>query len=193
MSVAKICASVVNPVKLSPTLGKKLIGDANAVELAGIIRLTAKKAGFSESSDNSFVKSGKNFIEWFNNKFLGRKFAKGMTSDGKFTNKLRASLNKTGYTLKDFAEYIKDTMVIGKFVNTTHTVGHGLKKISAKQRIYSPEDIKKFLENIQQNGGLGKKLIGTICKKTEIPLKRFINLCLETIHIKKAITKGLKP
>ena len=193
MFLEKICANVVNPVKLSPKLGKKFIGDANAVELAGIIRLTAKKVVFPKISDSSFVKSGKNFIEWFNNKFLGPKFAKGMTPDGKFTNNLRISLNKTGYTLKDFAEYVKDTMVIGKFVDSSHTVGKGLRRISRRQRIFSPEDIKKFLENIKKKGGLGKNLIDTVCKETRVPLKRFINLCLRTIHIKKAITKGLKP
>ena len=68
---------------------------------------------------NALKQKWKNFIEWFNNKFLGRKFAKGMTSDGKFTNKLRASLNLAsmhcylamfGVPFKDIVEYTTSTL-----------------------------------------------------------------------------------
>ena len=192
MSIQSVGRSVIN---LCPSLAKRPLGDCSAEVLAGVVRVTAEKLNCRQILKPSIFNSGKNFAQWFNNSFL--RFIKpmdvnarvgiGINKNGLFTENVRKALNKTGCTLGDFAQFVQDSMKLGKFIGEKSPMSvifaKKLKKIAQKTRseqagvvIDTPmkaiDLFKTTLSKYSQEGGSIGKLREIVCKRLGISVEK---------------------
>ena len=199
VSGIKTAQKMAGGLRLAPSIGNKLIGDASAVQLAGIVRLTARNMNAPELNRATCFRSGADFVKWFNEKFLNPNlFKEGFTADGRFTEGLKEALNKTGCTVNDFAKWVKDMISVGQFFDNPNRKASMIKsrfeKIIKEQKIEikSIEDAKNFLETSKQQGGIIKKIFNILAENTGLTIEKGIDYCDKANKIKDALEGALK-
>ena len=192
MSIQSVGRSVIN---LCPPLAERLLGNCSAAELAGVVRVTAEKLNYPQILKPTTFKSGKNFAQWFNNKFLrcinpmdiNARAGIGINENGLFTENVRRALNKTGCTLGDFAQFVQDSIKLSKFVDEKSPISvifaKRLRQIAQKTRseqagvvIDTPmkaiDLFKTTLSKYSQEGGSIGKLREIVCKRLGISVEK---------------------
>ena len=181
MNVAGV-GKQVGAVFLPQITGNKRLGDASANLLAGIVRVTGERMGMETISSAPVFKSGNNFVEWFNKKFLNPKlFKKGMTQDGRFIESLREALNKTGCTVNDFAKWVKDMTSVGKLFEKDPALQESVGEIFRGKKIDGIDGLQNFLLSLKK-----------VSDGTGLTIEEGIEHCVNADKVQKAIESALR-
>ena len=167
MSIQSLGQNVATQLRLAPAIGNKLLGNASAVELAGIVRLTAKKAGDEWATLASF-KTSDNFIRGLNIETGG--LGGVLNTEGHFFPQVRKVLNETGYTLKDFVKYMDVTYKLRKSMMNNPKFKSFMRnnKISLEKAksIIEKGEVPPEIEKIIQESGLTTEVLTDYLTKT---------------------------